>query len=152
MVVSGSGFGLFHDIVLLEFHSESQQAGHDRMGFSVLIAAFFLLGPVWPTPKLDDNASGRMDPFPIEEFKTVRLRVEGMACEACVNRLRRTLMRMEGVYDASVDLEKKLAEVRYDTGRTDPGKIRERITDVGFSSASADASSTENEEDEEKMP
>ena len=47
-----------------------------------------------------------------------------MLCEAAV---RAALMKVDGVYDAKADRQKKSAWVKYNTGKTTPEKLVEAI-------------------------
>ncbi len=65
-------------------------------------------------------------------MKKVVLKVEGMHCDGCKNRLEDYLNSKEGV-EAKVSLEKKEAEISYDDKVT-LADLEEYIDDMGFKS------------------
>ncbi len=92
---------------------------------SFSIAAFFLLGPAFQ--------HGSDDYFQGDGTERVRFTVGGLACNACVERLRARLTRMDGIRGLSVEMTEKEAEVEYDPALTDLEKIKEGISEMGFS-------------------
>ena len=64
---------------------------------------------------------------------TTSFTVYGMVCEAnCAKRIEKVLSETEGVINASVDFEGKLATVKYDSDITDEDIIKEHVTNMGF--------------------
>ncbi len=63
---------------------------------------------------------------------TVRLRIEGMHCAACVARIERTVGRMDGVISVEVNLLRGEGVVGYDPSRTTADNVIARIEAVGF--------------------
>lgn len=63
------------------------------------------------------------------------LKVDGMACGACSNRVEKVARRVEGVRDASVSHEQGMARITYDPAKTNPAAIARAITEnTGFKS------------------
>lgn len=60
------------------------------------------------------------------------LRLEGMHCGACAERIEDTVGRLEGVVSADVDFEQTRAVVVYDPRRISPSRIIAAIEDAGF--------------------
>ncbi|WP_231589800.1 heavy-metal-associated domain-containing protein [Methanosarcina siciliae] len=60
------------------------------------------------------------------------IKIEGMECDHCVMRVGRAIASVEGVVEVDVSLEKKEAIVDFEDDRTDSGKIRDAIRDVGY--------------------
>ena len=60
------------------------------------------------------------------------LRVEGMHCGACAERIEDSVGRLEGVVSAAVDFEQTRAIVVYDPRRISPARIIDAIEDAGF--------------------
>ena len=58
------------------------------------------------------------------------VKIEGMMCQHCVNRVKTVLENIEGV-KADVDLEKKQADVTMPEG-VSFGQIKQAIEDAGF--------------------
>lgn len=65
-------------------------------------------------------------------MKKVEIKVEGMHCEGCSNRLSRVLNNVDGVKEANVSLENKLASIEYDENITKIEDLEESIKDAGF--------------------
>jgi len=61
------------------------------------------------------------------------LRVEGMHCGSCAERIEDTVGELEGVVSADVDFEQTRAIVVYDPRRISPSRIIAAIEDAGFS-------------------
>lgn len=60
------------------------------------------------------------------------LRVEGMDCTGCENRVRTAVSRLEGVIKAKADHKSARVEVRFDDGRVSEEEIKERIRAAGY--------------------
>ena len=65
-------------------------------------------------------------------MKKVEIKVEGMHCEGCSNRLSRVLNNVDGVKEANVSLENKLASIEYDENITKIEDLEESIKEAGF--------------------
>lgn len=57
--------------------------------------------------------------------------IEGMSCAACVARVERTLQKIEGVQEASVNLSTRRATVRYQ-GNLSPETIEKAVQNIGY--------------------
>lgn len=64
--------------------------------------------------------------------RTVIIPVEGMACESCAEIVTNLLKGLDGVKEASVNLEAKEARVRYLEGKVKPEGLAEEVTAQGF--------------------
>ncbi|MBN2908398.1 copper-translocating P-type ATPase [Polycladomyces sp. WAk] len=64
--------------------------------------------------------------------KQVVVRITGMTCAACANRIEKGLKRLEGIKDANVNLVTEQATIHYDPGQLDVGKIEEKIEALGY--------------------
>ena len=74
-----------------------------------------------------------------EEARTVgqqcTLKVDGMACGACANRVQKVATRVGGVIEAVVSHQRGTATITYDPAKTTPLAIAKAITDgAGFAS------------------
>lgn len=58
--------------------------------------------------------------------------VEGMSCQACVARVKKTLKETAGVSEVRVSLEKHEAEIRYEPAKTSPEKLAKVIDEMGY--------------------
>jgi copper chaperone CopZ len=59
---------------------------------------------------------------------TVRLHISGMTCGTCPITARTALMRLPGVFSATVTLEDRLGIVRYDPRNLSPAQIVAHLT------------------------
>ncbi|MBI4828103.1 MAG: copper-translocating P-type ATPase [Nitrospinae bacterium] len=62
----------------------------------------------------------------------VEIGVSGMTCAACVRRVENSLKRGEGVMDASVNLAAESAVVSYDESATTYERLKELVTEAGY--------------------
>ncbi len=65
-------------------------------------------------------------------MENIKLNIEGMHCTGCSTRLEKVLNSLEGVKEASVDFESKIAIVTYNKEVIDIESIKEAIDDAGF--------------------
>lgn len=63
---------------------------------------------------------------------TMDVRVEGMTCTGCEQRLGTALRRVDGVRDVSADHASGRVRVRFDAASTGPDAVVERITLAGY--------------------
>jgi P-type Cu+ transporter len=63
---------------------------------------------------------------------SVELNIQGMTCAGCVRSVEKTLSRVPGVTDASVDLAAGRATVRYDDSRTGVEDLTAAVGRIGF--------------------
>lgn len=67
--------------------------------------------------------------------QTCTLKVDGMACGACENRVQKVARRIDGVTEAVADNQTSSARVTFDPSKTNPAAIAKAITeDAGFKS------------------
>jgi len=64
--------------------------------------------------------------------ETTRLRVTGIGCAACINKIETTLLRLDGVDEAAVSLTTGLAMVRHDASRVSVGDLRRAVESLGY--------------------
>ena len=64
--------------------------------------------------------------------ESVVIPVEGMSCQACVARVKKTLKDTTGVSEVSVSLEKHEAEIRYESAKTSAEKLVKAIDEMGY--------------------
>lgn len=65
-------------------------------------------------------------------MKEIKLKIEGMHCTGCSNRLEKVLNNIEGVTSAQVNFDEKSAIVNFDEGKVTIEEIKENIEDAGF--------------------
>lgn len=64
--------------------------------------------------------------------KKVSFKIMGMECAACAARIERQLKKVDGVYDAAVNLAIEKATVDYDPDRVGMDELVNTISDLGF--------------------
>ncbi len=74
----------------------------------------------------------RSDRPPVSPITVLTLPVEGMTCASCVARVEKTLKKMEGVENASVNLATEKATVRFDPARVSVDALRDAVADAGY--------------------
>ncbi|WP_029423572.1 heavy-metal-associated domain-containing protein [Alicyclobacillus macrosporangiidus] len=63
---------------------------------------------------------------------TATITIKGMTCSGCVNSVTKALKDVEGVQEASVDLQGQKATVTFDESKTTVAKLKEAIEDAGY--------------------
>ncbi len=66
------------------------------------------------------------------DMSKVEFRVGGMTCAACAAGVERTLRRVPGVYQASVNLAAERATIQYDTAVTSVKELMAAVSDAGY--------------------
>ncbi|MBV5133980.1 copper chaperone CopZ [Staphylococcus epidermidis] len=65
-------------------------------------------------------------------MEKVNLKVTGMSCGHCVNKIETALQKLEGVEKANVNLKKAMAKVKYDDSLQTIDKLTDTVRDVGY--------------------
>ena len=65
-------------------------------------------------------------------MKEIKLKIEGMHCAGCSNRLEKILNYVDGVESAKVSLEEKSADIKYNEEDVELNTILQGIEDAGF--------------------
>lgn len=65
-------------------------------------------------------------------MKDETLRVEGMHCEGCENRIRRSLSELSGVGGVEPDRRRRQVRIRFDEGEVSLGELKARLERIGF--------------------
>ena len=65
-------------------------------------------------------------------MKEIKLKIEGMHCTGCSNRLEKVLNNTDGVEKATVSFEEKQAIITYNESQIDLTQIKEAIEGAGF--------------------
>ncbi len=76
-----------------------------------------------------------------EDVQTVTFNIENMTCATCPITVRIAMQRVDGVQEASVDLESNTATVIYDATESTAAEIGTASTDVGFPASVSDGES-----------
>ncbi|KAK3929334.1 Copper-transporting ATPase 1 [Frankliniella fusca] len=77
----------------------------------------------FPATLIDEPGTGEAE---------VELRISGMTCASCVNKIETSVKRMKGVKTASVALTTQRGKFRFDAELTGPRDIADFITELGF--------------------
>jgi len=65
-------------------------------------------------------------------MEKVTLKVTGMSCGHCVNKIETALKELAGVEKANVNLKKGMAKVKYDDSFQTLDKLTDTVRDVGY--------------------
>ena len=65
-------------------------------------------------------------------MREIKLKIEGMHCAGCSNRLDKILNNVDGVESAKVSLEEKSADIKYNEEEVELNTILQEIEDAGF--------------------
>lgn len=65
-------------------------------------------------------------------MREIKLKIEGMHCAGCSNRLEKILNNVDGVESAKVSLEEKSANIKYNEEEVELNTILQEIEDAGF--------------------
>ena len=65
-------------------------------------------------------------------MREIKLKIEGMHCAGCSNRLEKILNNVDGVESAKVSLEEKSADIKYNEEEVELSTILQEIEDAGF--------------------
>src|SRR5690625_557213 len=74
------------------------------------------------------------------DFQQLTVGVQGMTCASCVDRVERSLRKLDGVLDASVNLATEKATVTLDGAKVQPGSVLATIEGSGYTPVTAHAS------------
>ncbi len=70
--------------------------------------------------------------------KQIDIGVDGMTCASCSARVERTLNKLPGVLQASVNLATERAQISYDDNQVSPAQMADAIAEVGYTPVVAD--------------
>jgi len=65
-------------------------------------------------------------------IQTASIKVESAVCGTCGDTITEALKGIEGVQEASVDIEKKVATVQFLTAKTDLSKLERAVAEAGY--------------------
>ena len=65
-------------------------------------------------------------------MKEIKLKIEGMHCAGCSNRLEKILNNVDGIESAKVSLEEKSADIKYNEEEVELNTMLQEIEDAGF--------------------
>ena len=68
----------------------------------------------------------------MSEGETIRFPVAGMTCGSCVNRITRTVQRLDGVTRVRVDLRRETATVRREPALVSNADLAGAVADAGY--------------------
>lgn len=66
-------------------------------------------------------------------MNTTTIKIEGMHCDGCAERVKRVLERQPGVREAAVSFEAEEARVKYDEQAVTTDRLRSVIERAGYS-------------------
>jgi copper chaperone len=56
-------------------------------------------------------------------MKELKLKIEGMSCDMCVNTIKRLLSELDGIIDVDINLEEGIGIVKYDEEKINEDEI-----------------------------
>lgn len=65
-------------------------------------------------------------------LKTATLSVEGMTCASCTVTVRMSVKKLDGVKEATVQLDEKRARIQYDPAHVTPQQLADAVTRAGY--------------------
>lgn len=65
-------------------------------------------------------------------MRTLRLKIGGMTCVQCQQKIQKTLLRHKGVIEAEVNFQKSYAQIKYNSEMTNEERIKEVILVSGY--------------------
>ncbi len=65
-------------------------------------------------------------------YRTVGLKIDGMTCGSCVDKVKTSLTKVEGVKEAEVTLATHTAKVVYDPSKTNEKALEGSVSTAGF--------------------
>lgn len=68
------------------------------------------------------------------EIRVAVLDLHGLQCYACIQTVKKALQSVPGVHEAVVDMDKKTATVKFDSGKTDAQALSKATAQAGFPS------------------
>ncbi|HOI46500.1 MAG TPA: heavy metal-associated domain-containing protein [Bacilli bacterium] len=65
-------------------------------------------------------------------MKHIKVQISGMRCGGCASGVERSLSRLEGIKQATVDVAKKEADVTFEDSSLNEVKIKEAVERLGY--------------------
>ncbi|NES65215.1 MAG: cation-translocating P-type ATPase, partial [Okeania sp. SIO2D1] len=79
-------------------------------------------------------------------METIRIRLQGMSCASCANRVEKAIKEVSGVIECNVNFALSQATVSYNSQKTNLTHIQESVREAGYYAFAE----SEQEEDTEK--
>ncbi len=70
--------------------------------------------------------------YVLKEDEMIKLKIKGMSCNHCKNRVEKALNAVEGVEKAVVDLDKGLALIQLRERRVEVKELIDAVVDAGY--------------------
>src|SRR5690349_7677088 len=109
----------------------TQRPGRGRW-IGVAFAIFVLVGLSYAAFRFWTKPNQTASVVASVPTESIFVPVEGMSCQACVARVKKTLKDTAGVSQVHVSLEKHEAEIRYEPAKTSAEKIAKVIDEMGY--------------------
>ena len=77
--------------------------------------------------------------------KKVEIKIDGMTCTGCVNKVKTSLEKADGVKSAEFSLKNSSAVILYDDSRTDESSLKKAINSTGFKAVDMKAAGKKND-------
>lgn len=108
-----------------------------NLGF-VIFAAAAVAAPAELSLALGPYGDAVERPIELNQSRLVTFRIEGMSCGRCATSVSTALNRAEGVVQADVTFDERIARVEYDPARTGRERLMDLIRELGFRVAVAE--------------
>jgi mercuric ion transport protein len=100
--------------------------------FTTALVLVFIFSPYFTRFLLPKVSESSVTAAQTPSNQTVAFRVEGMTCGGCVASVESALKNVNGVKQANVDLDTKMAKVTFDPSKTNREALAEAVKKVGF--------------------
>ncbi|WP_069999736.1 heavy metal translocating P-type ATPase [Cellulosilyticum sp. I15G10I2] len=97
------------------------------------------------------NLGYEVSPLKAEKDEVITLKIKGMSCTSCSNRIEKTLNKTDGILEATVNFASEKARVRYLPAKIRAVEVQKKIDELGFEAAVEEEISNETDEDEIKV-
>lgn len=91
--------------------------------FTVVFGFLFLIGC---------GSQEKQEELPAIEYTTETIKLETINCQMCVATVQKAIAEVGGVYEATVDLNAKMATVSFDADMTTLNEIEKSIAMAGY--------------------
>lgn len=106
------------------------------------ILVLFLAFAMISTLGVAQTKQQKKDNKPATKVETVSINVESAVCGSCAKTIEKALKNVDGVKSAKVDIDKKVAEVKYVASKANLSQLETAIATAGY-----DANNTKRNKD-----
>lgn len=85
------------------------------------------------------------------EEKNISFDIGGMTCASCAQTIENTLNRVEGIYEASVNIATEKGKVKYDSSVINKDRLKDLVSNTGYEIKSFDDEKDETEDKDKEL-